>query len=368
MITEANLPEQAQILALAGPKELTYIEQTLPRPGDRDIGVQTLYSGISHGTEMNVYRGKAPQLTKYFDPDLRLFLPLPTEAVSHPPARGYWKPSDTTWGYPLAYGYANVGRVIECGPQVTGVRKGDLVFAYEPHQDYYVAAAETVIRLPELTNPAEGVLFANLNTAYNGVLEANIRLDDVVVIFGQGIVGLLVTQFVRRVGPKQIIVVDTLPSRRRLALSLGADIALDPAEGDIALQVRNMTNRRGADVVIEVSGSYTALQEAIRTAAYNTSVVAMSWYGGTGQALKLSDEFHHNRISIKCSQVAGIAPELSATHDIVRRTENVLAAFGELQLSSLLTTAVPFNEAVQAYRLIDQHNEEIVQAVLSYTS
>ncbi len=366
MKAETQTPQHARILALVGPQQLTYLEHPLPSLGRNDVMVKSLFSGVSHGTEMNVYRGRAPQLTKYFDPQLRLFLPVDTQKQNVTPARGYWKPSDSNWGYPLAYGYANVGRVVRCGEDVTNVRAGDLVYAYEPHQDCYVAAADSVVRLPELADPALGVLFANLNTAYNGVLDAGVHLDDIVVIFGQGVVGLLVTQFVRRVGPQKIIVVDALAKRRQLALELGADMALDPSAGDIALQVRTMTEGRGADVVIEVSGSYAALQEAIRTAAYNTTVTAMSWYGGTGEALRLADEFHHNRIAIRCSQVAGIAPELSATHTIARRTQNVLAAFGELELAPLLTNVVPFEEAKSAYELIDKHSEEVVQVLLAY--
>ena len=121
--------------------------------------------------------------------------------------------------------------------------------------------------------------------------------------------------------------------------------------------MRERTGGRGADVVIEASGAYAALQEAIRTAAPNTTVVALSWYGGTGGALALSDEFHHNRITIRSSQVGGIAPELSATHSLSRRAEQILDWFGELQLDPLLTI-VPFDDAAAAYQLIDQRGDE----------
>jgi threonine dehydrogenase-like Zn-dependent dehydrogenase len=127
-----------------------------------------------------------------------------------------------------------------------------------------------------------------------------------------------------------------------------------------------MTGGRGADVVIEASGAYPALQEAIRTAAPNTTVVALSWYGGNGSALALSDEFHHNRITVRSSQVGGIAPELSATHSLARRTDHVMSWFNELQLDPLLTTYVDFDQAADAYELIDQHGGEAIQVVLRY--
>jgi threonine dehydrogenase-like Zn-dependent dehydrogenase len=249
---------------------------------------------------------------------------------------------------------------------VTSVVIGDLVYAYKPHQTSYVAPAEQVILLPDLQNPARGVLYSNLHTAYNGVLDSDIRIDDTVVIFGQGVVGLLVTHFVRRTAARQVIVVDTLPHRRELAMMLGADLALDPTTEDVGLKVRQLTGGRGADVTIEVSGAYTALQEAIRTAAPNTTVVAMSWYGGSGEALRLSDEFHHNRITIKCSQVGGIDPSLSATHSMPRRAEQVRAALNELDLEPLLSDYIPFAEAPVAYQLVDKLSDRTTQVVLNY--
>jgi threonine dehydrogenase-like Zn-dependent dehydrogenase len=360
--------QDARILVITAPRELDYLTRSLQAPGPDEVLVQTLFSGISHGTEMNVYRGVAPQWAKRYDRALRLFLPVNEQSNSAAavPEKGYWTAADTHWNYPLAYGYANVGRVLAAGSAVENTREGDLVYAYQPHQTAYVAPAASLIRLPELANPAAGVLYSNLNTAYGGVLDADIRLDDTVVVFGQGIVGLLVTQFLRRTATRRIITVESIPVRRALSTHLGADVCLDPAGGDIALAVRELTGGRGADVVIEASGAYPALQEAIRTAAPNTTVVVLSWYGGNGSALALSDEFHHNRITLRSSQVGGIAPELSATHSLARRTEQVMGWFSELQLDPLLTTFVDFDHAADGYRLIDEHGGEAIQVVLEY--
>ena len=58
---------------------------------------------------------------------------------------------------------------------MTGIAEGDLVYAYMPHQTAYVAPAASLIRLPELKNPAQGVLLANITTAFNGVLDTRDR-------------------------------------------------------------------------------------------------------------------------------------------------------------------------------------------------
>jgi 2-desacetyl-2-hydroxyethyl bacteriochlorophyllide A dehydrogenase len=346
---------------------MDFIDIPLPEPGVGDIVVKAVASAISHGTEMNVYRGLAPQLSKIFDSKLRLFLPVAeSDEPRALPARGYYLPSDAPWAYPLAYGYANVGQVVAAGSDVTNVSVGDFVYAYVPHQTAYVIPAANAIPLPELKDPAQGVLFSNLNTAFNGVLDTDIRIDDTVVVFGQGVVGLLVTQFLKRTPARTIVAVEGIPARRELAKRFGADVVLDPTQEDVALAVRHLTGGRGADVVIEASGSYAALQEAIRTAAPDTTVTVLSWYGGAGQALAFSDEFHHNRITLKSSQVGKIGPDLSATHSLVRRAESIVHAFDELDLEPLISDRVPFADALRGYALVDARDPNTIQVVFSY--
>lgn len=356
---------RARVLVLTGPRKLEYVEADIPGVGEEDVLLKSVVSGISHGTEMNVYRGVAPQWTKYYDPQLRLFRPV-EESETSVPERGYYLPGDAPWSYPLAYGYANVARVEECGSRVSNLQVGDLVYTYTPHQTVGVVPAASAIKLPELSDPALGVLYANMNTAYNGVLDTDFRIDDVVVVFGQGIVGLLVTQFLRQAGVTNIITVDGLEKRRDLSLTMGATESLDPMTEDVALHVRERTQGRGADSVIEVSGSYVALQEAIRTAAPNTTVTVMSWYGGTGSALALSDEFHHNRITLKSSQVGAVDSALSATHSLGRRAAHVSEAFQYLNLTPLISDRVPFADAAAGYDLVDSGDPDIVQVVLTY--
>src|SRR5688572_2348764 len=95
----------ARILVITAPRQLAVLTRRLPDPGPEDVVVKTLFSGISHGTEMNVYRGLAPQWSKRFDRDLRLFVPVTPEAPATVPKEGYWTAADTHWGYPLSYGY-----------------------------------------------------------------------------------------------------------------------------------------------------------------------------------------------------------------------------------------------------------------------
>jgi len=144
-------------------------------------------------------------------------------------------------------------------------------------------------------------------------------------------------------------------------------VTIDASQGgDVALQVRQMTANRGADVVIECTGSPKGLNESIRVAGFNGAVVCVSFLAGEARGLMLGDEFHHNRIRVISSQAAGVNPELHPRWNSERKLRAAIAALPRLDLSGLITQRFPFDRAAEAYRLVDEHPEETVQVILTY--
>lgn len=339
----------ARTAVITAPRAVEVRDEPVRAPGEHDLLIANRFSGISAGTEMNVYRGSAPQWRSRQDSDTGLFQPTDTPE----------------WTYPMAYGYAAVGEVRDVGPAVTGVKTGDLVFTYTPHSEIAVVGADEVIVLPALDDLRIGVLTANVNTALNGVLDAHPNLGDAVVVSGLGVIGLLVTQLMRRAGAGLVIGVDGVAERRKLAEQFGADVVLAPSDG-VAERVRELTGNRGADLIVEVSGASPALNEAIRTVGYNGTVIAMSWYGGTFETLSLSGEFHHNRPRIISSQVGGVSPALGPLWSVQRRKDLANDLLAELDLQPLLTHTLSIEQAGQAYALVDSRPDDLVQCVLEY--
>src|SRR5256886_5361174 len=311
--------------------------EELADPGPDEVRVRAALSAISHGTEMLVYRGEV---------DADLALDLPTLAG------GY--------GFPLKYGYASVGRAVAVGRDVRGVREGDLVFALHPHQDEYVVRESLVRRLPDRTAPEPGEFLANLETAINVVLDAKPRLGEVVAVFGQGVVGLLVTQLLRRSGAR-IIAVEPSGMRRSFAERCGAEAAIAPGDGTL---VRELSGGRGADIAIDASGSPLALQEAIDCVAPEGTVVVCSWYGEKPVPLDLGGRFHRGRVRIVSSQVGRIDPALAPRWDRERRVELATPMPRELILPERITHRNPFARAAEEYALLDAQSRPTVQGVL----
>jgi len=272
------------------------------------------------------------------------------------------------FSFPVKYGYASVGRVVDAGSGVSGLAEGDLVFAFNPHETCYTVPATVVIRLPREPDPRIGIFAANVETALNSLLDAAPRLGERVVVIGQGVVGLLITQLVRKAGASLIITSDLYEKRRQLSLSAGADVALDPSAESLAERVSALTGGVGADVVIEASGQPRALDDAIAAAAHEGRVVVVSWYGTKRAELNLGGDFHRKRLTLKSSQVSNLDPSLAPRWTILRRRELAVRYLGELLLDELISHMLPFDRAAEAYRLIDEQPGEVIQVALDYSA
>jgi 2-desacetyl-2-hydroxyethyl bacteriochlorophyllide A dehydrogenase len=339
------------------PQRLT-IEEVKDRPlAENEVRLRTLYSGISAGTELTAYRGSNPYLHKRWDANRRLFVP----------------DTETTMRFPVVgFGYEECGEVVETGAAVTRVRSGDVVYGTWGHRTHHVVSEEYAAGrlLPASLDPILGIFSQMGAIALNGVLDAAVRIGETVAVFGLGAPGQMIAQMVKRSGAR-VIGVDPIQLRRDIACRMGAvDEALSPADGDVAGHIRTLTSGRGADVCIEASGSYAALHEAIRSAAYSAKVVSMGFFQGQGQGLFLGEEFHHNRINVVCSQIYGVNPDLTYrwnTERLIRTVMN-LQAEGVLNLRPVITHVLPFAEAAEAFRICDLEPQTALQVVLDFTA
>ncbi len=333
---------EARALWFTAPRTAEFRSESAPPPGAGEVRVRAVASALSQGTEMLVYRGEVPA---------DLPLDLPTLAGS--------------FGFPIKYGYATVGRVLDTGASVEDLVSGDLVFVHHPHQDVFLVPAAMPVRLPDEIDPLLGLFVANLETAVNIVHDTPLRLGETALVFGQGVVGLLVAQLLRFAGAGRVLVADPLKKRRDLARSVGVDEAFEPGE-DLPERVLEVTAGRGADVAVEVSGSGAALQAAIEAVAVEGTVVAASWYGTKPVTLSLGGHFHRGRVRLRSSQVGRMSPDLGSRWDPARRTETVLGLLSRLRLMELISHRLPFEEAPEAYRLVDERPGEAVQVILTH--
>jgi 2-desacetyl-2-hydroxyethyl bacteriochlorophyllide A dehydrogenase len=323
------------------------IQQTsLPDVGPEHVGIHTLVSGISPGTELLAYRGELPEA----DPD---------DAELDPHAGG--------GGYPMSTGYCSVGVVTSVGDRVDPSWRGRRVFGFLPHGTGAVVDPDSLIPLPDSLPEDLATFIPNLETAIGLVMDARPVLGERVVVIGQGIVGLLVTRLLARYPLGLLATLDRIPGRRARSTASGAELALDPASATDRASLREAleTDQPGADLVIELSGNPAALNDAIQFAGYGGRIVAGSWYGSKSAPIDLGGRFHRNRISLISSQVSTVAPDLSARWTKSRRMATVLRLLPELGLDSLITHRFPLDDAADAFALLDTRSDETIQVVLT---
>jgi len=327
------------------------------------IRIRTLYSGISHGTEMSFYRATAPQLSHDIDDGL------------------FRRHEGEDTPYPVVHGYEMVGEVVEVGSDVQGFCVGDIAWTGSAgHPDTFVCdTTETgrpffCERAPEDADPAAGVFLALGGVAYDAHLTSRLRLGEGAVVSGLGAVGLLGVQLARAAGVTPLIAVDPVAVRREMALSLGADHVLDSGTGQVAEQVRDINDGRGVDAVIETSGNWSALHEAVRCCASGFGrVVAVGFYQGGGTDLRLGEEFHHSTFhSMGASSILAIdhrkepAPGRAWDRNRVYRTIAEMLGDGTLAVRDLLTHTFPQSQASEAFELVDKHPEGAIKVAFTY--
>lgn len=337
---------------LTAPKELEFRDYSEPPLGPGEVRVRSIVSGIKHGTETALYLGTTPFLRQRFDLECRLFLPDEKQDF-----------------YPRRLGSWLVGEVIEVGEGVTRFRVGDLVHGGLPHRPTNVALAEQLYPLAPNTKPETALFTDPALFALNAVHDAQVKLGDSVAVFGLGAIGLLALQMARLSGADKVFAVDLIAARRELARRYGADHTLDPAQGDVALEIKHLTGNKGVDVALEVSGAYPALHQAIRSVQVAGLVVAASYYRGNAAALSLGAEWHHNRPTLISSMaVWGCPHRAHPLWDLKRleRTAIDLLDRGLVSTEGMVTQRIPYCEAAKAYELITTHPDETIKVVLTY--
>ena len=340
---------KAQALWFTGPRRVEIRQADVPAPGAGEVLVKTIVSAVSAGTELLIYRGQAPT-------DLVADETLPALTG--------------TLAFPLRYGYAAVGRVVGLGSGVSETLAGTTVFAFQPHATHFTARVGSLLPIPDAT-PAESAAFLpHIETAVNLLLDGAPRVGEQVAVLGQGTVGLLVTTLLARLPLASLVAVDGFALRRQASLSLGAHACLDSANGDLTHELHLLLQGHrpypGADLTYELTGNPSTIDLAIGVAGIGGRIVIGSWYGTKRAAPDLGGRFHRGRLRLISSQVSSLAPELGAAWTTSRRLSFALSLLPTLPLAGLISHRIPFQEAAQAYRMLDEDPSQTLQVLLTY--
>ena len=221
-------------ILFTGVQKAELVQEELPTMKEDEVLCRTERTLISIGTESHCYRG-------VFD-------------------------SGTNWEswvkYPFYPGYSNVATVVEVGSAVTDLKPGDRVRSEWQHRQYFVSPTNVLYKIPDDVDTTEATWVVLAGVAQRCVRKCQIQFGDSVVIIGQGPVGQLTTQFVRACGALDIIAIDPVASKAEAAKLSGATHVLNSTAGEAVEAVKEITNGKLADVVIDTTGHPAVLAQA----------------------------------------------------------------------------------------------------------
>ena len=344
-VPRARIPgNRAKSLYFTARRKVAVREEALPKLTATKAVVETLFSAISPGTECLIYRGEFP-------------LGMATDETIADLA------GELT--YPLKYGYAAVGHVVGAGADVEADWKGRLVVAFHAHESRFTIDPSMLVPVPDDISAEDAAFLPTMETAINFVMDGAPVVGEDVLVFGQGIVGLLTTSILARFPLANFVTFDQHELRRQASREVGAQSSRYPDDAGFE-RLRRDELPNGADLTYEISGSPAALRQALAVTGFNGRIIVGSWYGSKLASLDLGGRFHRSRIRLVSSQVSSMAPQFGGRWTKKRRFDVAWEMIRQLQPSRLITHRFQIDQAREAYQLLDQNPGEVIQILLTY--
>jgi threonine 3-dehydrogenase len=275
----------------------------------------------------------------------------------------------------MTVGHEFSGKVVEVGKEVKSTRPGDnvageshipcgicyycrtgnmhicqnmLIFGLQTKEGSfakYAAVPEIIVyKLPSGISYEEGALLEPFGVAVHGIERTGIEPGDVVLVFGSGPIGIFAQQVAKASGASMVIAAGRRKFRLDLARRIGsADVFLSTESDDIVKRTIELTNGRGADVVIELAGDPTTIRQAFQALKKTGRV------GLVGLPAKPVEIEATSMIIYKEATVAGSTGRLMfGTWERMVR----LVASKRVNLTGVITDRLPLDKADEGFQRV----------------
>jgi predicted dehydrogenase len=362
--------------------ELGLFKVPAPVCQENGVLVETKVSLVSAGTEkMLVDFAKKSMLAKAKDrPDLvkQVVDKMKKEGVKNTLEKVFTK-LDT----PIPLGYSLAGRVIEVGSNMSGINIGDRVACggagYANHSEINYVPKNLMVKIPDGVDDVDASFVTVGAIALQGVRQTEPKLGERVAVIGLGLLGQLAVQLLKANGCK-VIGSDVDPDKIALALKMGADEACHA--GELIKKSDEFSNGYGVDAVI-IAASTASNQPVIDAAEISRMRGRVVFLGMVGMDIPRND-YYKKELDLRLSMAYGPGrydPDyeekgIDYPYDLVRWTEQRnfeaflgLIEEGKISPKALLTHTYDYNDAMQAYDLLEgKIQEKYLGIVLEYNN
>jgi 2-desacetyl-2-hydroxyethyl bacteriochlorophyllide A dehydrogenase len=334
-------------MVLRAPRELAADNVAIPKLSAGQVLVRVTHSGVC-GTDLKIFNGAIPVR------------------------------------YPLIMGHEATGEVVDAGGQ-PGIRAGDRVImdpelfcgvcfhcrvgqthlcpsgqllgrdANGGFAEYVAVTASHVFPLPDSIDSRTAPLIQVLTTCMHAQRLVNIFPGESVVVMGLGVTGQLHVQLAKARGAHPVIGITRSASKRELAESLGADLTIPGGPGAIE-KVREATEGRGADLIVETTGVVPSLSDAITMARVGGRLLLFGIITAKEGALPFYD-LYFKELALINARVA--KPEdYPNSIDLVQR--------GIVRLEPLVSNVMQLGELNEAIGMLGSDNGQRMKIILEH--
>jgi len=217
----------------------------------------------------------------------------------------------------------------------------------------YVCVPERIAyALPANMPFAHAALIEAVSVAVHAVSLTPIALEDTVVVVGAGMIGLLTMQAARLAGAGRVIGVDLDDTRLEMARNLGATHTLNSTNPNVAAQIVELTNGRGADVALECVGLTVPVKLAIDCVRKCGSVTLVGNVAPTVELGLQSVVTRQIRVQGSCAS----AGEYPACISAISR--------GAIRVEPLLSATAPLDEGARWFERLYAREPGLLKVVL----
>ena len=322
---EENGEMENRKILFTAPEKAEVVACPMPEIGPDEVLIETDYTVISAGTE------KANLLD--------------TPNVGHQ--------------WPKHLGYSGSGHIIAVGDQVKDYQVGDRVLtdhlghqafvkaSFRPNKDGFFKVSEGIDQLD-----AAMVVVGSMGV--QGARKTKLQLGEAGMVTGLGILGMFAVQAMKNMGAMPLIAVDFDANRRAIALKLGADYALDPAEPDFEEQVCALTEGRMINANVEVTGSAAALLQCLKVAAWEGRITLTGCTRKSDVPIDYYSMVHRRGVQLIGAHnfvrpVMDSYPGYWTRHDDFAMIMRAIR-LGKMQVRPVITDVISTEDAPRVYR------------------
>ena len=327
-------------IVLLGERQVELRELPDPTPGPRDVILEIKASGMC-GTDLHAYRREMSGEEHFIagHEPCGVVVEVGNQVTKREAAIG---------ARVMVHHYDGCGVCRHCKTGWTQLCDGGSVAfgsgkGHGAHARYMRVPAHTLVPLPDdLSFTTGAAISCGTGTAYGALKRLGLEGDETIVVFGQGPVGLSATQFGKAMGAR-VIAIEVSPERKQLAVERGADVVLDPSEGDLVTSILELTHGEGAHKALETSGAKDARTAAVR--GTRTWGVTCLIAGGGEITLNVGPDLTHRQKTVMGHWTFSKTGQADCARFVADR---------KIDVDSLFTHRWKLEQAEEAYRLLDQ--------------